>query len=145
MKDTKKSINYDPIFKTKPKTTEAELAAGWMYWNEKPNREDPFKLYDLVLTPGGYRARIVERCGMNAEGDFEYFVEPCIPTRLGGYYTEHELTYPSDTPPPVPSSSELKITKCDHKRAYENVISVNLRFWVCPDCKQEIDAPNKLS
>jgi hypothetical protein len=37
----------------------------------------------------------------------------------------------------MPSSDE----ECKHERAYKNVISKNVSFWVCPDCCIEVPPP----
>ena len=36
------------------------------------------------------------------------------------------------------------MSECKHENAYLNTLSMNLSFWVCPDCKKELkEDPNK--
>lgn len=37
--------------------------------------------------------------------------------------------------------SEKPKTKCRHEKAYLNVVSRTLKFWVCPKCKVELSGP----
>ena len=44
---------------------------------------------------------------------------------------EHLTLIDVATPPPVP-------TACQHERKYLNIISANLKFYVCPDCGKDL-------
>lgn len=118
-------------------TTEKELQDGWA------EEAKGYKPGDWVYR-NGKKYRVVRAYGKNAAGVHEYEIKS---DREWLYADEHELA-PSNTSeskeaseaqlPPVPKSSD-----CKHDRRYLNQVSKSLEFWVCPDCKQEVDEPKK--
>jgi len=51
------------------------------------------------------------------------------------YPDNEDLDYPEekDEPPPLPK----KVT-CAHKKKKKVIISHNLKYWYCPDCKADL-------
>ena len=130
---------YDPM--PQP-TTEKEIMNDWEEFEALLTGDrDPFKEGDHIKHDAK-DARVKECHGKNVNGMYEYYIEYCLPVYGGCYVTEDEICHPStskkaaDIPPPVSNI-------CKHKNAYENIISSSLSFWVCPDCKKEVDKPVK--
>lgn len=142
----KKEMIYDPLLGWHPKiekTTEAEINKGWER-EASMSYKGPYEEGELVEHSDGKKYRVKECHGENIDGVHEYYLEPCIPTHKAVYATEREIFRSKPSLPPLPTK-ETKSTKsvgCEHVNAYENIISSTMRFWVCPDCKKEIDDPN---
>lgn len=70
------------------------------------------------------------------------FLELHTNTQVAYSITDDELEdlFAEVTKPEIDISSlELFDTpKCKHKNKYLNVCSKNLKFWYCPDCKEEV-------
>lgn len=47
--------------------------------------------------------------------------------------TKKDLEYPEVEPPPIP-----KKAKCKHENKKKVIISANLKYWFCPDCKADL-------
>lgn len=86
---------------------------------------------DVVTTTDGRDFKIVEVCGRNMWGGYEYCGE-CTCTGLPEYFTERELM-------PVQQRET-----CRHFNKYYNKLTSNLMYWYCPDCQQELPSPDNV-
>lgn len=48
--------------------------------------------------------------------------------------SDADLIYP-DEPPPIPKEA----LECLHENKKYIVISINMKYWFCPDCKEEVE------
>ena len=84
--------------------------------------------------------QVLDLYGLNQNDEYEYYVECNDPNnKFNAFRTR--LPESALVKIPVPEDLELPPipTMCNHSNAYENVISANLKFWVCPDCKKELN------
>ena len=124
------------------KVTDAEIMDGWAEYaamSKNIKSKGKYKVGDRVLYKGKIW-EVLEYHGRNIFGQEEYYIQD---TKLYDDYlyvtdSDLECVNKDAEPPPVPGKK-----KCEHKNAYKNIISRTLQFWVCPDCKQEIENPNK--
>ena len=107
-------------------------------FNDFTDVHDPYKMGEVVKFKG-FNVKILERQGKNSSGVYEYYVAYTDHPIQRIYVMETEIckmSYSSsDTPPPTPEEKK----QCKHDRSYLNVISTNLKFYVCPDCKLEVE------
>ena len=121
------------------KATQSELQKLWKEYaamqSDFSDNDDPYKVGDAIITTDDKKYKIKERCGKNKSGVYEYYVEPVAPMDRSGYITEREIL--------IKHNEELKFDeKCEHKNRYENTMPVSGdKFWVCPDCKEEVPPP----
>lgn len=66
--------------------------------------------------------------------DFGFFIpdNQISPSEKIKYPDSKDLKYP-DEPPPIPDE-----VKCNHKNKKKVVISANLKFYICEDCKEDL-------
>jgi hypothetical protein len=69
------------------------------------------------------------------DDDFGHY----FPPHFVNYPTDKDLKYPdkkekqNNEPPPIPKKS-----LCEHKNKKKVIVSANLKFWVCEDCKKDL-------
>jgi hypothetical protein len=133
------------IFMYKSKITDKEIMDEWAEFAAMGTNSRIRSKYreGQKVTYKGEEWFIKEYEGRNIWGNEEYYIEKpdgafgeeCI------YVTEEDIEpveVRESTPPPVPK----KVVKCDHNKAYLNKC-LTFEFWVCPDCQEEVDDPNK--
>jgi len=107
----------------------------------KTKKAHPLDRNDLVrVKKSNERARIAEYHGTNKWGLCEYYIEHCVPSIPGTYVEEHEIEVLEfiEVAEKIACPAESVTPPCHHPDKYLNVLSANLKFWVCPDCKKEL-------
>lgn len=94
---------------------------------------------EYEVDPKFRESEVVNHRGRKAEiaevipvfwGAFEYVIVYSDSAEQVNYVREEEIEKWSSI------SSENKV--CTHPNKYKNVLSANLSFWVCPDCKKDL-------